>query len=99
MLDRFIKTMAVRKTKQSWWVDFMFNHTRCRKRSPENSRAGALAYEATLKQKLARGLGIDGPPPQQGEEQTFGRFAEKWFEDYVKPNNKYSEQRTKRYIL
>ncbi|WP_408918068.1 hypothetical protein [Bradyrhizobium arachidis] len=30
---------------------------------------------------------------------TFAEFAVKWFEDYVRPNNKYSEQLSKKYIL
>jgi integrase len=35
--------------------------------------------------------------PQQ--DHTFEQFASKWFEDYVQTNNKYSEQRTKKYVL
>jgi integrase len=85
--------------KNSWWVDLRFNHTRYRKRSPENSRAGALAYEATLRQKLTRGDSIERVAHAAEQEQVFERFARQWFEDYVVPNNKYSEQRTKRYIL
>lgn len=88
--------MTARKIKNSWWIDFRFNHTRYRKRSPENSRAGALAYEATLRQKLAHGDPIGKPPATQ---QTFEVFADKWFDEYVVPNNKYSEQRTKRFTL
>jgi integrase len=33
------------------------------------------------------------------EDQTFEAFARNWFNDYVVPNNKYSEQRTKKYLL
>jgi integrase len=91
--------MAVRKIKNTWWVDFMFNYIRHRKRSPENSRTGALAYEATLRQKIARGEPIERAAHEAQQEQTFERFAQKWFEDYVVPNNKYSEQRTKKYLL
>jgi site-specific recombinase XerD len=91
--------MAVRIIKKSWWVDFTFNYQRHRVRSPENSRAGALAYEAHLRQKLARGEEINKKthPTQQG--QLFAGFASKWLKEYVVPNNKYSEQRTKKYIL
>jgi integrase len=89
--------MAVRNEKKSWWVDFRFNHTRYRKRSPENCRSGVSAYEATLRQKLARGESIAKAPPQEFE--TFEQFARKWFDDYVVPNNRTSEQRTKRYVL
>jgi SOS response regulatory protein OraA/RecX len=85
--------------KKSWWVDLRVNYTRYRKRSPENSRTGAQAYEATLRQKLARGESIDRVANEEKREQTFEQFARKWFEEYVVPNNKYSEQRTKRYLL
>jgi integrase len=89
--------MAVRKMKASWWVDFMFHHTRYRKRSPDNSRAGALAYELTLRRQLAHGTSAYGSKPQK--DQTFKTFAKQWFEDYVKPNNKYSEQLAKKYVI
>jgi len=91
--------MSVRLIRKSWWVDFRANHTRYRKRSPENSRAGALAYEALLRQKLARGESIDRPAHAADQQHTFASFAEKWFEEYVIPNNKFSEQRTKKYVL
>lgn len=89
--------MTARTIKGSWWIDFRSNHTRYRKRSPDNSRTGAQAYETILRQKLARGEPIDTPVPQQ--EELFESFSRKWFDDYVVPNNKYSEQRTKKYIL
>ena len=89
--------MGVRKLKNSWWVDFQFNHTRVRKRSPENSRSGALAYEMILKQRIAKGEPMDRDPTAR--DVTFEQFAWKWFEDYVKPNNKHSEQMSKKYVL
>jgi integrase len=85
--------------RKSWWVDFRANHTRYRKRSPGNSRAGALEYEAMLRQKLARGESIDGVSDAAEQNPTFGQFAWRWFDQYVVPNNKPSEQKTKRYIL
>ena len=89
--------MAVRIIKRSWWVDFRFNHRRYRERSPENSKAGAQAYEAVLRQKIARGESIDGSAKTQSL--TFEEFAGKWFETYVVPNNKFLEQRAKTYCL
>lgn len=89
--------MAVRKIKNTWWTDFRFHYTRYRQRSPENSRTGALAYEVALRQKLARGEPINKVAAQQS--QSFEEFAEKWFNEYVVPNNKHSEQRNKKYIL
>jgi integrase len=91
--------MAVRKIKSSWWVDFMFHHTRYRRRSPDNSRAGAAAYEIALRQTLARGERIYKAVDPAQNELTFREFAEQWFENYVKPNNKFSEQVGKQSIL
>jgi integrase len=88
--------MAVRQIRHSWWVDFRSGHTRYRKRSPENSRAGAKAYEASLRHRLARGEQLDA---KKSEEQTFAQFAEAWFTGYVVINNKPSEQRAKQQIL
>jgi integrase len=88
--------MAVRKIRASWWVDFRVNTVRYRKRSPDNSKAGAKAYESLLLPKLTGGKPINRGSQQQ---LTFEEFAWKWFDDYVKPNNKYSEQMAKRYVL
>ena len=85
--------------KGSWWVDFRAAHTRYRKRSPENSRAGAKNYEATLRQKLARGESIEVAERATPQDQVFGQFAWQWFDQYVVSNNKPSEQKTKKYIL
>ncbi|HCJ52619.1 MAG TPA: site-specific integrase [Candidatus Kerfeldbacteria bacterium] len=89
--------MAVRKIKNTWWADFMFDSTRYRKRSPENTQAGAKAYELVLRQKLARGESIEKLAIP--EDQLFENFAWRWFTDYVIPNNKHSEQRTKKYVI
>ncbi len=88
--------MAVRQIKGSWWIDLRSENVRYRKRSPENSRAGAHAYEAALRRRLACGEKLDARRP---EEQTFTQFAETWFSSYVVTNNKPSEQRAKRNIL
>lgn len=91
--------MAVRKLRNSWYVDIRSNRQRRRLKSPENSRTGALAYEAVLRQKLARDESIDKPDHAADAAQTFEQFAQKWFEEYVVPNNKQQEQRMKTYIL
>src|SRR6266852_961237 len=91
--------MAVRKIINTWWVDFRFHYTRYRQRSPENSRTGARAYEVHLQQKLARGESIKSAAQEAKQGQTFEQFARRWHEDYVVPNNKYSEQQTKKYLL
>lgn len=92
--------MTARLIKNSWWVDFSIDGTRYRKRSPENSRTGALAYEATLRHKLARGEGLyERASDANARNQIFEQFAWTWFKEYVQSNNKYSEQRAKRYVL
>ena len=65
--------------------------------SPDNSRAGAQAYEALLRRKLALGesLGVS----QSTRPMNFRDFAWEWFETYVKSNNKYSEIARKRCLL
>jgi len=88
--------MGVRKRNNKWWIDFCFNRTRYRQPSPENSRAGALAWELVLKQRLARGGPLD---PAKDRTTTFKEFAQDWFETYVKNNNKHSEIETKKIIL
>lgn len=91
--------MAARKIRNTWWVDFSYAYARYRVRSPENSQAGAKAYEAVLRQKLARGEPVEKTQQGTPVEQTFERFTSKWFDEYVVPNNKHQEQRMKRYIL
>jgi integrase len=51
-----------------------------------------------MRQKAARGESINKATPEE-KEHTFERFAWHWFEDYVVPNNKFSEQRAKNGIL
>jgi integrase len=90
--------MAIRKIKNSWWVDLHFNGKRYRKRSPENTRQGAHAYELLQRQNLARGESRrEEEVPRK--DLTFSEFAETWLKDYVGPNNKYSEQLAKKYAL
>jgi integrase len=91
--------MAVRKIKTSWWVDFRSDSVRYRKRSPKNTKTGAFAYEIALRTRLARGENIDQSVQSTPQAPFFADFAWKWFDDYVVPNNKYLEQRMKRYIL
>jgi integrase len=91
--------MSTYKRVNKWWVRFRFNHERYSKCSPENSQTGAKAYEALLRQKLLR-----GEPIEEGQKEikvipTFKEFSKKWFEVYVKTNNKYSEILNKESLL
>lgn len=86
--------MCVRKKNKVWSVDFRFNGIRYRKKSPENSKAGAQRYEAELRQKLAGGKSLkDKKVP------TLQVFTKEWQETYVRNNNKPSEQRQKEYTF
>lgn len=80
-------------------IDFQFGGKRYRKRSPENTRQGALAYEWLQRQYLARGEPERDEKPPRKDDPTFAEFAETWLNDYVRPNNKYSEQIAKKYVL
>jgi integrase len=88
--------MGIRKLRNSWWVDFQIDGVRYRKRSPENSRSGAVGFETIIRHRLARGEPLDQNPDR---EITFGQFASRWFDDYVVPNNRYHEQRMKKSVL
>lgn len=89
--------MAVRKFRKTWSVDIRFNGQRKRIRSPENSRTGALAFETVLRQRLARGEPLEGDKPIP--KILLKDFVGEWMENYVKNNNKPSEQRSKVIIL
>ena len=81
--------MSIRKIRNSWFIDFRYNGKRFRKTSPENTRAGAKAYEAFVFQQLSRGI---DPFKKEKEKKilTFEVFSWKWVELYVKNNNKLS---------
>lgn len=89
--------MAIIKRNKSYWIDIGFNHQRIRKRSPENSYKGAMAFEALIRQKLARGEALSEPKPH--DKKLFCEIALQWLEVYVKNNNKYSEFLSRQYIL
>ena len=91
--------MSARKIRGHWYVDFRHEYQRIRKRSPENNRAGALAYEATLRGRLARGQPMIPPQRQPAPKPRFEAFAWCWYAVYVQTNNKPSEQKAKRLIL
>lgn len=89
--------MPARKINASWWVDFRFNGIRHRKKSPENSKAGAQAYEGVLRARLARGEEIEQAPPEK--ELYFSDFVWEWFNNYAEVNNKPSTVRAKSAII
>jgi integrase len=93
--------MSIFKRGNKYWIGFRFNHQRHRYASPENSLAGAKVYEAIIRQKLARGESINPNPKKKEEEEIpiFKDFSRKWFDVYVKSNNKYSEILNKKSVL
>lgn len=91
--------MSARKIRNSWWVDFRYERVRYRKRSPENSQAGAKSYEITLRQRLTHGEPLTNKDEQKQSVPLFNEFAGKWYDTYVTTNNKQSEQKGKRIIL
>ncbi len=94
------KYMSAIKRGNKWWVDFAFNHKRYRKPSPDNTRAGTLAYEISLRQKLARGEEINNPPEEKREKiLSFESYAREWQKIYVETNCKPSGIRSKKSIL
>ena len=89
--------MSVFTKNNKWWIDLMVNRTRYRRPSPDNTKSGALAYEALVRQKVARGEELFPKPKPQVP--LFKEFAKKWFEAYVKVNNKPSEIKSKKSVL
>jgi integrase len=85
----------VRKRKDVWYTDFRFEGKRIRKRSPENSKRGAEAYAKLLMSRLINGEPLEG----SRKAKTFVVFVKEWFQTYVIPNNKHSEQVTKESVL
>jgi len=93
-------TAIQRGKNKQWYVGFWYNHKRYRKKSPDNSRAGALAYEAMLRQKLARGEPLE--PAQQDkhkkeQEQKFKEYGWKWLD--AKTNKKRSSVHHMKHVL
>ncbi len=91
--------MVVRLEKKSWWVDISYHGQRHRERSPENSRAGAKIYESVIRQRLALGEPLRSQKDASEKEVTFEEFSNRWLKDYVKANNKSSEQYRKERTL
>lgn len=89
--------MSTRLFRKTWWVDFRHDGQRVRRRSPDNSRAGAAHYEAVLRQRLARGEPLMAP--KAATFPRFNAFAWRWYDIYAPTNNKPSEQKAKRIIL
>lgn len=95
--------MSVRKDRNKWQVNFQIRGKRYRFASPQNTREGALAFEAHIRQGLARGEDIkvlvNKKRPVKETVLLFAEFSERWFKTYVLTNNKTSTHRSKRNAL
>lgn len=87
--------MSIYKKRNKYWVDIRHNRERYRRPSPDNSYSGAKAYEAMLRQKLARGEDVIEEKEIKKEIPSFEEFVDKWYKTYVVINNKASEQKQK----
>ncbi|MFA7663102.1 MAG: tyrosine-type recombinase/integrase [Patescibacteria group bacterium] len=85
--------MSIFKRGNKYWISIRHNKQRYRLSSPAHTLAGAKAYEASLRGKLALGQPLADMPK---ESINFSLFADKWFNTYVITNNKPSEQLNKR---
>lgn len=84
--------MSILKRGNKYWIDFRYGRTRYRRSSPINTKAGAQEYEALIRSKLAKGESLITKVERKAEVMpTFEEFSKKWFDSYVKVNNKYSE--------
>lgn len=89
--------MSAIKRSNKWWVDFGVNGRRYRISSPENSRTGAKAFEALLRQRISRGQDLF--PREKKKCLTLRQFSKKWIKSYVEVNNKPSEIKNKKGYL
>ena len=81
---------------KKYWVSFRYKGVRYRCPSPDNSRAGAKAYEAQLRYNLAQGKGIKANNGISEKKVIFKDFVLNWFDTYVRNNNKLSEVNNKK---
>jgi integrase len=96
--------MPVRFIKKRWAVDFRFGGERCRKRSPLNTRPGAIAYEMFLKKEACLYGSITSALRANSPENrmpcpTLAEFTPRWFAGYVTVNNRPKEQAQKRRVF
>lgn len=82
--------MTQRKIGNSWWVDITHGGKRYRKKSPDNTKTGAQAFEATVRRKLAEGAPPEDAEKKKNQTQRFETFAWFWFETHVVVHNKPS---------
>jgi integrase len=90
--------MSIYRRNNKYVVRFGFNGQRIFRTSPDSTQAGAKAYEAMLRQKLARGESLNFCEEKK-DIPKFRDFSEKWVNVYARNNNKKSEVANKECIL
>lgn len=91
--------MSVFNKGGRYYISVYVNSVRIRRPSPDNSRRGALAYEAFVRSELAQGRDPFKKPEAAPRRETFGEFVTGWLATEVENNNKPSERYGKRLIL
>lgn len=81
-----------------WWVDFRYSGRRIRRKSPVQTKTGAIAFERVLRQRLLE-LEASSISPLRESETIFSNFVERWMRDYVKPWNRPTSIQTKEGIF
>jgi hypothetical protein len=94
----------MRLIRKNWFVDFRFGGERCRKKSPLNTRPGALAYEMFLQKEAALYGSITAAirahePRNRTPCPTLRDFTPRWIDGYVIVNNRPMEQGHKRAVF
>lgn len=97
--SKLLNNMSIFKRGHKYWIAFRYNRQRYRKVSPDNTYAGAKAFEALLRQRLAKGEPIEPIQKKEIKIPSFQEFSDKWMRTYVTTNNKPSEQGQKRCML
>jgi integrase len=87
--------MSVFKRNKKYWISFWFKRQRYRLASPENTLAGARAYEAMYRQKLLNGEDIETEKEEKIIVPKFKDFAQDWLKTYVGNNNSFAENQHK----
>lgn len=90
--------VTTRKLNGKWYADFRFQHVdrtveRIRKRSPNQSKAGAEEFERQLRTAML------APTHTTKEVPTFADYADDFMNTYVLANNKPSDRSMKASIL
>lgn len=85
--------MPPRKIRGHWYADFRAEGIRYRQRSPVDTRQGAAAFEAQLRDRVLRTGSI--AQPLHVVVPTLAAFSKRWMAEHVQRQNRHMEQGTK----